>query len=66
MLCYLIHGLSTKSTIPAGYFFHGTLSSETYLKITMNILELLSYCGFIVLRIVTDNFSANVKLQNSL
>jgi hypothetical protein len=61
MLCYVIHGLSTKYTIPAGYFFHGTLSSDTYFKITMNILELLTSCGFIVLRIVTDNFSANVK-----
>jgi hypothetical protein len=62
MLCYVIHGLNTKYTIPAGYFFHGTLSSDTYFKITMNILELLTSCGFIVLRIVTDNFSANVKL----
>ena len=28
----------------------------------MNDLELLTSCGFIVLRIVTDDFSANVKL----
>jgi hypothetical protein len=62
MLSYVIHGLSTKYTIPGGYFFHGTSSSETYFKITMNILELLTSSGFIVLRIVTDNFSANVKL----
>ena len=62
MLCFVIHGLSTRYTIPAGYFFHSNLSVETYHSITLNVLELLTSCGFIVLRIVTDDFSANVKL----
>jgi hypothetical protein len=44
------------------YYPRRLFLSETYLKITMNILELLTYFGVIVLRIVTDNFSANVKL----
>jgi hypothetical protein len=42
MLCYVIHGLSTRYTIPAGYFFHASLTPETYHKITLNILELLT------------------------
>jgi hypothetical protein len=66
MLCYVIHGLSTRYTIPAGYFFHASLTPETYHKITLNILELLTTHGFIVLRIVTDDFSANVKLFKTL
>jgi hypothetical protein len=66
MLCYVIHGLSARYTIPAGYFFHASLTPEAYHKITLNILELLTTHGFIVLRIVTDDFSANVKLFKTL
>ena len=62
MLCYVIHRLSTRYTIPAGYFFHGHLASETYHELTLKVLKPLTSCGFIVLRIITDDFSANVKL----
>jgi hypothetical protein len=34
MLCYVIHGLSTRYTIPAGYFFHSTVQ---FLKILVSL-----------------------------
>jgi hypothetical protein len=57
MLCFVIHGLSTKYTIPAGYFFHSSLTTNE-----LNVLQLLSDCGYIILRLVTDNISTNVAL----
>jgi hypothetical protein len=62
MLCFVIHGLSTKYTIPAGYFFHLSLTTNELYSLTKNVLQLLSDCGYIVLRLVTDNISTNVAL----
>ena len=62
MLCYVIHGLITEYTIPAAYFFHGTLSTENFYALTMKVLKLLTDYGIIVLRLVTDNASSNVAL----
>jgi hypothetical protein len=66
MLCFVIYGLSTRYCIPAGYFFHSTLVNNTFHALTMQVLEMLTKCGFIVLRIVTDNFSSNVALFKKL
>lgn len=67
MLCFVVHGLSTKYNIPAGYFFHAALTSGNFYTLTMNVmLKLLTDCGFIVLRLVTDNFSSNVTLFKKL
>jgi hypothetical protein len=54
--------LSTKYTIPAGYFFHSSLTTNELYSLTKNVLQLLSDCGYIVLRLVTDNISTNVAL----
>lgn len=62
MLCFVLHGLSTRYSIPAGYYFHGSMSAKTLYKLTMDVLKLATDCGFVVLRIVTDNFSSNVAL----
>jgi hypothetical protein len=62
MLCYVIHGLSTRYTIPAGYFFHSTLTTAQFSTLTLQIFKLLTDCGFIVLRLVTDNHASNVAL----
>jgi hypothetical protein len=66
MLCYVVHGLSTQFTIPAGYFFHSTLTAKDFHSITLRVLQLLTDCNFIVLRLVTDNFSGNVGLFKKL
>lgn len=62
MLCFVIHGLSTKFTIPAAYFFHRTLKTPEFYNLTVTVLQQLHECGFIVLRIVTDNHKSNVAL----
>jgi hypothetical protein len=61
-LCYVIHGLSTKFTIPAAYFFHRTLKTPDFYQLTLDVLKPLHDCGFLVIRIVTDNHEANVGL----
>ena len=66
MLCFVMHGLSTKYTIPAGYFFHSTMTTDKFLNLTMQVLRLLTDCGFIVLRLVTDNHASNTALFKRL
>jgi hypothetical protein len=41
MLCYVLHGLSTKYTIPVGYFFHETMNTEKFHSLTMKVLKVL-------------------------
>jgi hypothetical protein len=62
-----IYGLDTvkSKTVgeqPAGYFFHSSLTTNELYSLTKNVLQLLSDCGYIVLRLVTDNISTNVAL----
>ena len=66
MLCYVVHGMTTKYTIPAGYFFHRTLKNIDFVNLTLKVMKLLHNCGFTVLRIVTDNHKSNVALFKSL
>jgi hypothetical protein len=37
MLCYVIHGLSTRYTIAAGYFFHSTLTTAQFSQIMVSL-----------------------------
>lgn len=60
--CYVIHGLSTKYTIPCGYYFHSSMLASDFNKLTLNVLKLLTDCCYITLRIITDNMSSNVLL----
>jgi hypothetical protein len=62
LLCFVIHGLSTKYTVPVGYFFHKTLSKDRFFEITMEVIEKVHSCGFRILRIVSDNHKSNVAL----
>jgi hypothetical protein len=62
MLCFVIHGLSTKFLIPVGYFFHASLATNDFFSLTMNILQMVTDCGFIVLRLVTDNIQGAPEL----
>jgi hypothetical protein len=66
MLCYVLHGLSTKYTIPVGYFFHETMNTEKFHSLTMKVLNLVTNKSFIVLRMVTDNHASNVALFKKL
>ncbi|KAJ3651517.1 hypothetical protein Zmor_017552 [Zophobas morio] len=66
MLCFVIHGLSTKSTIPAGYYFHASLTTSDFYTLEMDVLRTLTNCRFIVLKLVTDNMSSNTALFKKL
>jgi hypothetical protein len=66
MLCYIIHDLSTKHTIPARYFFHSTMTTEIFYSLTMNVLNLVTNSGFIILDLVTDNHASYVALFKEL
>jgi hypothetical protein len=60
MLCFVIHGLSTKFLIPVGYFFHASLVTYDIFSLTMKILQMVTDCGLIVLKLVTDNISTTM------
>lgn len=62
LLCFVIQGLTTKYIIPASYHFHRQLNSEKLHELTLDVLKLLSNCGFIVIRIVADNHKSNTAL----
>jgi hypothetical protein len=62
LLCYVVHGLSTKYVIPASYYFHRQLNSKELYKLTLDVLKLLADCGFKVIRIVGDNHKNHVAL----
>ncbi|EFA11970.1 Transposable element P transposase-like Protein [Tribolium castaneum] len=62
LLCFVIHGLSTKYVIPASYYFHQQLNSKDLYKLTLKVLKLLHECGFEVIRIVGDNHKSHVSL----
>lgn len=66
MACFVINGLSARFVIPAGYFFHSTLQAADFHSLTLQVLKLLTDCGFLVLRIVTDNHPSNVGLFRNL
>lgn len=59
MLCFVIHEVSTKFTIPVGYFFYLQLLNNTFYKLSIKVLKLLTD---IVIKVVTDNYSFNVAL----
>jgi hypothetical protein len=62
LLCFVIYGLSTKYIIPASYFFHRQLTGKDLYKLTLEVLKMLSECGFFVIRIVGDNHKSHVAL----
>lgn len=42
MLCFVIHELSTKFTIPTGYLFHRQLLNDTFYVLSMKVLKLFN------------------------
>ena len=66
MACFVINGLSASFDIPAGFFFHSTLQAAGSHSLTLQVIKLLTDCGFLVLHIVTDNHPSNVGLLKNL
>ena len=44
MLCFVIHGLSTRYTIPTGYFFRSTFTADELYSLTKNVLQFVGKC----------------------
>jgi hypothetical protein len=54
MICYVIHGLPTRYTIPEGCFFRSTLTTAQFSILTLKMLKLSTDRGFIVLRLASN------------
>ena len=63
LLCFMICGLSMKYRLPAGYFFTKQLTGSQLHTLTMSVIHQIEECGFIVLRLVTDNHKTNVCMM---
>jgi hypothetical protein len=66
LLCFVLHGLSHKFTIPAAYFLSRSITGEDLHTLTISVIKEIESCGFFVLRIVTDNHRSNVALFKML
>ncbi len=66
LLCFLIRGLSTSYRIPCGYFFPKQLTGQDLYKLTLEVISEVEKCGFIIIRIVTDNHKTNVAMFRML
>jgi hypothetical protein len=62
LLCFVIHGFCTKYTIPAAYYFSRSITGKRLYEITKNILQVVTGCGFNIIRLVGDNHKSNVAL----
>lgn len=63
LLCFMICGLSTKFRLPAGYFFTKQLTGSQLHALTLSVIHHVEECGFLVLRLVTDNHKTNVSMM---
>lgn len=66
VLCFVLQGLSSKYKIPCSYYFTKQLSGRDLFTWTKEVIAAVELCGFVVTRIVTDNYSANVTLFKHL
>ena len=64
LLCFVIHGFSTKFAIPVAYFFSRGTSGKRLCEMTMCILHEVRNCGFniILVRLIADNHKSNIVL----
>ncbi|KAH7978914.1 hypothetical protein HPB49_007343 [Dermacentor silvarum] len=58
VLCFMLHGVTSSYKIPCSYYFTRQLSGRDLYAWTKDI-SAVEECGFVVIRIVTDNYSAN-------
>lgn len=62
LLCFVIHGLSKKYTIPAAYFMVRALNGNELFFLVQQVIKVVEECGFYVLRLVTDNHRTNTSM----
>ncbi|KAG0423688.1 hypothetical protein HPB47_000533 [Ixodes persulcatus] len=59
VLCFVLHGVASSYKIPCSYYFTKQLSGRDLYAWTKDVISAAEECGFVVIRIVTDNYSAN-------
>ncbi|KAL1478898.1 hypothetical protein MTO96_052284 [Rhipicephalus appendiculatus] len=62
VLCFVLHGTTSRYKIPCSYYFTKQLSGRDLFAWTKEVIAAVESCGFIIVRIVTDNYSANVTM----
>ncbi|KAH7953214.1 hypothetical protein HPB49_005927 [Dermacentor silvarum] len=62
VLCFVLHGTTSRYKIPCSYYFTKQLSGRDLFVCTKEVIAAVESCGFVIVRIVTDNYSANVTM----
>ncbi|KAL1476480.1 hypothetical protein MTO96_036463 [Rhipicephalus appendiculatus] len=62
VLCFVLHGTTSRYKIPCSYYFTKQLSGRDLFAWTKEVIAAVESCGFIIVRIVTNNYSANVTM----
>ncbi|KAF4529427.1 hypothetical protein B566_EDAN003523 [Ephemera danica] len=66
LLCFALHGLNVKFTIPAAYYLVANLTGDEQTKFALTVLKEVTHIGFIVVRVVVDNAKINVAMFKQL
>ncbi|KAH7958884.1 hypothetical protein HPB49_006121 [Dermacentor silvarum] len=62
VLCFVLHGIASSYRIPCSYYFTKQLSGRDLFAWTKEVINAVESCGFLIVRIVTDNYSANTTM----
>lgn len=62
LLCFLVNGISTPLSIPGAFFFSKQLTGKELYELTLSVICEVEKCGFLVVRLVTDNHKSNVAM----
>lgn len=59
VLCFVLQGVTSTYRIPCSYYFTKQLSGRDLFAWVKEVIASVELCGFVVVRIVTDNYFAN-------
>ncbi|KAH6933672.1 hypothetical protein HPB50_017489 [Hyalomma asiaticum] len=62
VLCFVLHGTTSRYKIPCSYYFTKQLRGRDLFAWTKEVIAAVESCGLIIVRTVTDNYSANVTM----
>ncbi|KAH6944764.1 hypothetical protein HPB50_004968 [Hyalomma asiaticum] len=63
VLCFVLHGITTSYKIPCSYYFTKQLNGRDLYAWTKDVIAAVEDCGFVIIRIATDNYSANTMFK---
>lgn len=62
VLCFVLHGITNSYRIPCSYYFTKQLSGRDLFAWIKEVISAVESCGFVIVRIVSDNYSANTTM----